>query len=239
MSYYDYYKYLYPITYKDTITYKEKEISIEFLSINKVKENISRLIKFIKDLFTRVFNWIKNKINKVFKSSMVKLTIDRIKIIKKSKSYQILKNIDITDLVNSVITTKQINMESSKNDINKDLSSEIEKLLSTTPKLFISLVFDENNNFKNIDNLITFVDDVYNQCKDTNIDGYTGIVRYMINKYEQQLSSKPTYTYGSLTEYIDLLPQTINKAEKYYQDKYKELSIKLNDLNERLKNNNK
>lgn len=182
------------------------------------------MIKFIKDLFTRVFNWIKTKINKVFKSSMVKLTIDRIKTIKKSKSYQILKDIDITDLVTNTIS-KEISIENNKSiDPDTDLTAYISQFFKNAPSYYLSLVFNSDNKVYKLSDIIKFIDEGYNHLKESDKDGFQTAINIIIKNQPREIK----YTYGNLIEYVDQLPELVNQAEKYYQDKYKELSNTLN-----------
>lgn len=224
MSYYHYYKYSYPITFQENNELGVIEISSEFFNINKIKENTKRIIQLITNLFKKVFNWIKAKINKVFKSSMVKLTIDKIKTIKKRKSYQILKDIDVTELFVRVTKDPISTEDNTDIDPNLDMTRFISQFFREAPYYYLSLVFDRNNKVYNLSDIIAFIDDVYESVKDKNIDAF----HEAVDTFVRESPINRQITYGSLVEHLDELPKLIQLAEKYYQDKYKELSTIIN-----------
>lgn len=230
MSFYNYYKHSDTLIFDDV---KVEEVSIELFNFNKIKETVKKVFKTVVDFFKRVFTWIKNKINKFFKSSVVKINTNKLKSIKYLKSYKILKDIDVSGPVIKLMS-KDISLENITN--NTDVSQYISYELRRAPGYYIALLFDGKNQVHNPEKIITMVDEIYNLVKNNHShDGLAIALNKLIDDYNSGGNNR-VITYGSLVDSIEHIPSMIAKAEKYYNEKYKELSIELNTINSELYN---
>lgn len=239
MSYFGYYKYN-PgqISFEETSMKGLVDVSIEGLSFKKMFEVLGNVLKSIKDLFLKMFKWIKDKILKFLKLDKTVKTADITKLL---DSYKIISDKDLTEKIVEFYETNggalslnnKISMKLTGQDRNRivlafflfNSSGEVidfEQLLDWTEKL--SNVIKTSDDYDRLESgslnlMIEYL----------KVNGYDPHDPELVNKYKGRM-----FTSSGVFKYLDNLHQMANKLESYYKTKEREVSGDIKKLEQEL-----